>query len=127
MNTITDGLLFSCPAPSWATDPSEWYRGQLEHHRIAHRTLNVSAWIEQVDEIDMTDGQVTLVRHPAVLMVQFDYAHGKAETYDSELFPIEHWRNGWMPELPANITTERIAFAREAVAELLAAYDGATR
>ncbi len=115
------GAMFSCPAPPWATEPTDWHMGTAEHHRYAKRQLLVTAWLEQLDELDVTDGVVTFIRHQPTIMVQFDSADG--ETCTSDMLPIDEFRNGWLPPLPATVTAERIKLAQGAVAELLAAHD----
>ncbi len=116
------GALFSCPAPPWANVPTDWYMGTAEHHRYAQRPLRVCAWLEQLDELDVTDDVVSFVRHQPTIVVQFDSPDENA--FDSESLPVDRFRDdGWLPALPATITAERLALARDAVAELLAVFD----
>lgn len=114
------GAMFSCPAPHWANEPTDWHMGTAEHHRYAQRALRVCAWLEQLDELDVTDGVVTFVRHQPTIMIQFD---SSGDTFTSDMLPVNQFRDGWLPPLPATITAERIDLARGAVAELLTAYD----
>lgn len=116
------GAMFSCPSPHWANEPTDWHMGTAEHHRYAQRALRVCAWLEQLDELDVTDGLVTFVRHAPTIMVQFD---SSGDTFTSDMLPVDQFRHGWMPApLPATITAERVALAKDAVAELLVILDG---
>lgn len=116
------GAMFACPAPHWANEPTDWFMGTAEHHRYAQRPLRVSAWLEQLDELDVTAGVVTFVRHQPTIMLQFDSC---GDTFTSEMLPVDQFRNGWLPPVPADITAERVALAKDAVAELLVILDGA--
>jgi hypothetical protein len=119
--TTTDPM-FACPAPPWANEPTDWHIGTAEHHRYAQRPLRVCAWLEQLDELDVTDGVVTFVRHQPTIMIQFD---SSGDTFTSDMLPVDQFRHGWMPPMPATITAERITLAQEAVAELLVVLDSA--
>ena len=125
MTTAIDAgvAMFSCPAPPWANEPTEWWNGSAEHSRFARRSLDVSGWLQQYDELDVTDGVLTLVRQPATIAVEFDGIGDAA--YNGDMYPIDQWRGGWMPELPEHITAERSELARDAVAELLGVHDAA--
>lgn len=124
-STTTDPApMFTCPAPPWANEPTDWHMGTAEHHRYAQRPLRVSAWLEQLDELDVSDGVVTFVRHQPTIVVQFDSPDEDA--FDSESLPVDRFRDGRMPPLPADITADRVALAQDAVAELLATYDAAS-
>ena len=113
--------MFACPAPAWANEPTDWHLGTAEHHRYAQRPLRVGAWLEQLDELDVTGGVVTFVRHQPTLMLQFD---SSGDTFTSEMLPVDQFRDGRMPPLPDTITAERVALAKDAVAELLVILDG---
>ncbi len=122
VTTSDPAPMFACPAPHWANEPTDWFMGTAEHHRYAQRPLRVCAWLEQLDEIDVTDGVVSFVRHQPTIVVQFDSPDENA--FDSESLPVDRFRHGWMPPLPASITAERIALAKDAAAELLVILDG---
>lgn len=55
--TLTAGApLFSCPAPNWADEPTQWWNGTAEHSRFAKQPRDVSGWLRQYDALDVTDG-----------------------------------------------------------------------
>ncbi len=94
--------------------------GTAEHNRYAQRPLNVCAWLQQLDELDVSDDVVTFVRHQPTIMLQFD---NPGDTFTSEMLPVDQFRDGWLPPPPAGITAERIELARDAAAELLVILD----
>ena len=77
--------------------------------------------MEQLDELGVTDGVVAFVRHTPTIMVQFD---SSGDTVTSDMLPVDQFFDGWMATFPVSITAERIALARNAVAELMLAFAG---